>query len=47
MNALAYKMRKAGRPLSSLEHEIKKNADEVRKDYTNSVPLKPKKPLWE
>lgn len=46
MNALAYKMRKAGKPLSSLEHEIIKNATYFRKDYKSKIKLIPDKPLW-
>ena len=46
MSALYYKLRKEGLILSSLEHEIKKNA-KVRKDYDNSEQLIPNKPLWE
>lgn len=40
MNALAFKMKKMGKPLSTLEQEIKKNAD-IRKDYKNSERLIP------
>lgn len=46
MNALAYKMRVEGEPLETVEFQIEKNANKWRKDYNNSVPLKPEKPLW-
>ena len=41
MNALAYKMRKAGNPLITVEHLINKNAEKWRKGYNNKELLKP------
>jgi UDPglucose 6-dehydrogenase len=46
MNALAYKMRKMGKPLTTLEHQIKKNATEWRVNYDNKGRLLPEKPTW-
>jgi len=46
MNALAYKMRKIGRPLPVLEHQIEKNAAKWRRHYQNEEQLMPKKPGW-
>lgn len=45
MNALAYKMRKAGHPLVRLEHAIEQNVVR-RKDITSTETLIPEKPLW-
>lgn len=45
MNALAYKMRKAGHPLKTLEHLIEENAYR-RKDYKNKERLIPEQPEW-
>jgi UDPglucose 6-dehydrogenase len=42
MLGLAYKMRENGRPLSTLEHQIKKNA-ELRKNYKSKIRLIPDK----
>jgi len=46
MNALAYEMRKKGVPLTTLEHQIVKNAKYWRKNYNNKERLLPDKPLW-
>jgi UDPglucose 6-dehydrogenase len=46
MNALAYKMRKAGKPLTHLENLIKLNANYWRKGYSNKERLLPEKPEW-
>lgn len=46
MNALAYKMRKWGNPLETLEHQIKKNV-ERRKEYKDKQQLIPDNPVWE
>ena len=43
MNALAYKMRKAGNPLITLEHLIDKNAEIWRKGYKNNEHLRPER----
>lgn len=45
MNALAYKMRKAGHPLPRLEEAIEHNVDR-RKNINNTETLIPKNPLW-
>lgn len=45
MNALAYTMRKRGKPLTLLEQSIEENV-EVRKDYKDLTQLIPEKPLW-
>ena len=45
MNALAYFMRKIGRPLYRLENSIEENVAR-RKDVESTVQLIPKKPLW-
>jgi len=42
MTALAYKMRKMGKPLTTLEHQIEKNV-EVRKKYKSKIKLIPDK----
>jgi UDPglucose 6-dehydrogenase len=47
MNALAHTMRKAGRPLPVLEHQIEKNVAKWRKGYKNVEKLIPDKPLWQ
>lgn len=41
MNSLAFKMKQMGNPLSTLEHQIKKNAEKWRKDYVNKERLMP------
>jgi len=46
MNALAYKMRRIGKPLEGLEFLIEKNAYYWRKDYDNKQQLVPYKPSW-
>lgn len=46
MNALAYKMRKAGNPLYTLEHLIEKNAKLWREGYNDSNKLIPDNPVW-
>lgn len=46
MNALAYVMRKKGKPLTTLEHQIKKNMMKWRKKYKNKERLLPSRPLW-
>lgn len=46
MNALAYKMRKVGKPLTHLENLIKLNANHWRKGYTNKERLIPENPSW-
>lgn len=47
MNALAFKFRKLGHPLLTLEHLIKKNAEVWRKGYNDSNQLVPEAPAWE
>lgn len=47
MNALAYKMRKVGKPLTHLENLIKLNANYWRKGYSNKERLIPEKPIWD
>ena len=47
MNSLAYKMRKLGNPLQTLEFQIIKNAKKWRRDYKNNEKLIPDKPIWE
>lgn len=46
MNALAYTMRKAGKTLGVIEHQIEKNALIVRKNYDNKEKLIPDSPAW-
>lgn len=46
MNALVYKMRSSGNPLTSVEFLIQKNAEKWRKGYQNKERLLPKTPLW-
>lgn len=45
MNALAYAMRQAGKPLDRLEHSIEKNV-ERRKNINNTEKLIPERPSW-
>lgn len=45
-NALAYTMRKMGKPLTTLEHQLEKNMNYWRKDYVSHNKLIPDKPLW-
>lgn len=42
MNALAYTMRQKNNPLTTVEHQINKNATKWRIGYINSVPLRPR-----
>jgi UDPglucose 6-dehydrogenase len=46
MNALAFKMRKTGKPLFVLEELIEENANLRRANYKNKEKLIPDKPLW-
>lgn len=46
MNALAYIMRKKGRPMPILEHLLEKNAHFWRRSYKNTVRLLPNRPAW-
>lgn len=46
MNALAYKMRKTGNPLLTVEFQITKNAMIWRNGYNNKEKLVPDKPIW-
>lgn len=46
MNALAYKMRKLGSPLKTLEFMIEQNA-EIRKDYNDNNKLVPERKIME
>lgn len=43
MNALAHRMRVAGNPLPTLEHQILKNISKWRKDYKNKERLMPER----
>lgn len=47
MNALAYKMRKVGKPLPLLEHTIEKNVAKWRKNIKSTERLIPDHPLWQ
>lgn len=47
MNGLVYSMRKAGHPLTTVEHQIEKNATELRGKYPVKVPLVPDQPTWQ
>jgi len=47
MPALAFAMRSNGRPLTTLEHQIKKNATQWRGGYENKERLLPEKPPWQ
>lgn len=45
LNALAYSMRRAGKPLTTVEQQLKKNKNR-RKSYNDKEQLLPKEPLW-
>ena len=46
MNALVFTMRKMGKSLEILEHQILKNKYKLRKGYKNKEKLIPEKPVW-
>lgn len=45
--ALVYSMRKKGKKLSTVEHQIVKNYSYWRKNYKDTELLKPSNPIWE